>query len=95
MKRLICASAALLLSGCSYPTSAIEQGQEAGHFKFVGTPGTVVRVDGQDRGAIGAAGWLVVDIEPGKHVAEEDVGGQAVLHREYEVGAGAKVQVGG
>ena len=95
MKCLIWLFAASALCACSYPTSSIEQGAEAAHLRFFGAAGTTVLIDHQDRGVIDRSGSLTIDVEPGKHLAEEAVDGRVVLHRDYEVSAGSNIEIGG
>ena len=96
MKMVFIITATLLVGACAYPTSSIEQGTEAGHLHFVGAaPGASILVDGQNRGVIGASGSSTVDVQPGRHeVGEASGGGAVIFHREYDVGAGATVEIG-
>ncbi len=93
MKTLATLFAAGLLVGCAYPQSSIEQGAPTGHLRFVGPPGGVIRIDGADHGAIGDHP-VVVDVAPGRHVVSEIIGGKTI-DRDYEVGAGSTVEIGG
>jgi hypothetical protein len=83
------------LAGCAYPASSIGQGAEAGHLRFTGQPGAEIRVDGQARGVIVADRPTVVDVQPGKHRVEELMGGRSLLDRNYEIGAGSSLDIGG
>ena len=96
MKTITASLIALLLAGCAYPVSSIGQGTDPGHLRFAGPVGLSVRIDGQERGAVQKnAEPIVIDVVPGRHVAEEIFGGKVVLHREYEVGAGSTIDVKG
>ena len=96
MKTSILILAALSLCGCAYPTSSIEQGSEPGHLRFVDAPiGASISIDGQARGVTNAKGPTVIDVRPGKHMVEEMVGGRIVFQRDYEVGAGSTIEIGG
>ncbi len=93
---LIAAGLAAGLAGCgSDPVSHIGQGAEAGHLWFVGPPGAAVLVDGQPHGLIDPKHPTVIDVGPGKHHVEEILGGRSVLDRNYEVGAGSSLNIGG
>jgi hypothetical protein len=95
MRAFILAALALILAGCTYPTSSIEQGAEAGHLKFADGPiGTSLLIDGRERGVRSDGKPVILDVAPGKHVVQEVVGGRVLLHREYDVGAGSTVEVG-
>jgi hypothetical protein len=89
------AAAAAVLAGCEYPQSSIEQGAQSGHLRFAGPVGADVRVDGQARGTVPPKDGLTVDVAPGRHVVEQAAGGQVILHREYEVGAGSTIDIKG
>jgi hypothetical protein len=91
-------TAALLacgLAGCAYPASSINQGTEAGHLKFAGPPGATIRIDGVVRGAVAKDQPVTVDVQPGRHRIEEIVGDRSILDRNYEVGAGSTLDIGG
>lgn len=83
------------LAGCAYPTSTITQGTDMGHLKFTGPPGAGVRIDGRDRGVVSKDGPLVVDVPAGRHRVEEIIEGRSILDRNYEVGAGSTLDIGG
>ena len=94
MKKAFLALIALSLSGCAYPNSAIEQGLQTGHLRFTSAPaGALISIDGQDRSAVSAKGPTLIDVPPGKHNVVETVDGRVVLHRDYEVGAGATIEL--
>jgi len=83
------------LTGCAYPTSSISQGAEAGHLRFSAPVGATIRIDGQARGAIAADHPVIVDVTPGKHRVEEIMGDRPLFDRNYEIGAGSTVEIGG
>ncbi len=83
------------LAGCVYPTSSVSQGAEAGHLRFAAPIGAVVRIDGQARGVIAADRPTVIDVQPGKHRVEESIGDRPILDRNYEIGAGSTLDIGG
>jgi hypothetical protein len=94
MKKLIACHVALALGACAYPTSSIEQGAAQGRLRFADAPvGAQILVDGRGYGARTGADPVFVEVDQGKHVVEETSGGQVLFHAEYDVGAGATVEV--
>lgn len=83
------------LAGCAYPASSINQGTEAGHLRFASPLGATIRIDGEVRGVITKDHPVTVDVQPGRRRVEEIVGGRSVLDRNYEVGAGSTLDIGG
>jgi hypothetical protein len=82
-------------AGCAYPASSINQGTEAGHLKFAGPAGATIRIDGVVHGALAKDHPVVVDVPPGRHRVEEIIGDRSILDRNYEVGAGSTLDIGG
>jgi hypothetical protein len=83
------------LAGCAYPTSTITQGADTGRLKFTGPPGAGIRIDGRDRGIVSKDSPLIVDVPAGRHRIEEIIEGRSILDRNYEVGAGSTLDIGG
>ncbi len=95
MRSLVLGASALILAGCAYPTSSIEQGTEAGHLKFTDGPiGASIVIDGHERGVRSNSKPITLDVAPGKHVVQELVDGRVLFHREYDVGAGSTLEIG-
>jgi len=94
MKTFLIAGMALALAGCAYPTSSIQQGQALGHVRMVDAPvGTQLVVDGRVRGTRSAEKADVFDVEPGRHVIEQTLGGRVLLRKEYLIGAGSVIEI--
>lgn len=94
MKSPLLCIAALVLSGCAYPTSSIEQGSEQGHLSFSDIPvGAQISIDGRLIATRTDSRALVFNVPSGKHVVEEISSGQILFHREYDVGAGSTLDV--
>ena len=94
MKLILLCAAALTLCGCAYPTSSIEQGVELCHLRFIDSPiGAQIIVDGRLVGVRTDDHPVLADVAPGKHVIDEVSNGQALVHREYDVGAGSTLEI--
>ncbi len=95
MRKLSIFSFALLLAGCAYPNSHIDQGAESGLLSFPGTPESAhVILDGQDAGLASTyGGEHALSVKPGTHRVVVTVGGSPLIDKKYYVGAGATVVV--
>jgi hypothetical protein len=89
---------ALLLTGCAYPTSMVEQGASNGsvYFPKVGA-GTRVILDGADAGE--AASYdgkkSVLEVVPGPHRIALRQGSALLYERQIYVGTASKIAIEG
>jgi len=88
--------AALLLSGCVYPMSMVEQGTNGGSLYFPGAiAGARVFIDGTDMGDATAYDGrrAVLGVTAGPHRVALRQGGNTLYDRQVYVGADARVAI--
>ena len=95
MRTIVLIAATVLLSGCVYPHSQVEQGTASGQLYFPGAPVDAhVSVDGQDIGmASSFDGRQTFSVSPGTHRIVVSMGSGTIIDKKYYVDAGAKVAV--
>jgi hypothetical protein len=86
----------VLLAGCAYPNSHIDQDAQNGLLIFPDAPaGAHVVLDGRDVGlAENFSGKSSLSVSPGTHRVVVTVGDRPSIDKKYYVGAGATVVIG-
>lgn len=94
MKRWLCISSVIALSGCGYPTSTIVQGTAQGHVRITQAPvGAAVEVDGRILGYKTKAEVDVFDVAPGRRKVRILSGAQILESKEYLIAPGSVIEI--
>lgn len=92
--KLVFLGAALLLTACAYPRSAVVQGGSAAGFTFATLPpASTVSIDGRPLGSAAEYATNIVAVTPGTHRVLVTLGGSVLLDRDYYVGREGTVAV--